>query len=185
MNKTVIFVTLFTSKIYLRSERATVRPRGTPPSASSGLALSVPASIPCDQVSVLIADDDPLVCRLAQNILAQDDYHILTACDGQQALDVAVAHPGPLHLLLSDVTMPGLSGPELCKQIKHERPDVVCVLMSGDLSGPWVDGELPFISKPFTPDVLRRKVRELLQGAERQSTELAKYRPNPDQKYGV
>ena len=147
--------------------------------------MSVSASIACDQVSVLIADDDALVRRLAQTILAQDDYLILTACDGQHALEVAVAHPGPLHLLLSDVKMPGLRGPDLCEQIKRERPDIVCVLMSGDLSGPWVDGELPFISKPFTPDALRRKVRELLQGAERQSTELAKYWSNPDQKYGV
>ena len=147
--------------------------------------MSVPGGISRDQVSVLTADDDPLVCRLAQNILAQDGYHILTACDGQHALDVAGAHHGPLHLLLSDVKMPRLSGPELCQQIKHARPDVVCVLMSGDFSEPWVGGKLPFISKPFKPDALRPKVRELLQRAEQQNSEPAKHLPNPDQKYGL
>ena len=144
--------------------------------------MSVPGSTSPVQVSVLIADDDPLVCRLARNILVQDGYIILTACDGRHALEVAGAYPSPLHLLLSDVNMPRLSGPELCKQIKRERPEVVCVLMSGDFSGPWVDGELPFISKPFTPDALRYKVRELLQRAEQQSPEAPKRPPNQDQK---
>jgi response regulator RpfG family c-di-GMP phosphodiesterase len=78
---------------------------------SSGLAMSVPEFISRDQVSVLIADDDPLVRCLAQNILAQDGYLILTACDGQRALDVLAAHPGPLHLILSDVKMPRLQWP--------------------------------------------------------------------------
>jgi len=84
--------------------------------------MSVPGSISPVQVSVLIADDDPLVCRFARNILVQDGYIILTACDGQHALEIAHAYPSPVHLLLSDVNMPRLGGPELYRQRKRERP---------------------------------------------------------------
>ena len=124
-----------------------------------------------DHVSVLIADDDTQICNLAQAILARDGYFILIARDGQQALEASRDHPGPIHLLLSDVKMPRLSGPELCHQIKLERPETACLLMSGDISGVSMSKELPFISKPFTPDALRRKVRELLQPLEQERSD--------------
>ena len=118
-----------------------------------------------DRITVLIADDDTQIRKLAQAILAPDGYFTLIACDGQQALEASRDHPGPIHLLLSDVKMPRLSGPELCQRIKLERPETPCLLMSGDISGMSMAEELPFISKPFTPDALRRKVRELLQSS--------------------
>ena len=98
------FVTLLTPEIFTAErERSSARLRGKPPSTSLGLAMSVLGFLSHDPVSVLMADDDPLVCRLAQSILAQDGYLILTAFDGHYASDVAGAHPGPLHLLLSFV----------------------------------------------------------------------------------
>jgi PAS domain S-box-containing protein len=115
-----------------------------------------------DPISVLIADDDTQICNLAQAILAREGYFTLIACDGQQALEASRNHPGLLHLLVSDVKMPRLSGPELCQRIKQERPEISCLLMSGDISGVSMEEGLPFISKPFTPDGLRLKVREVL-----------------------
>ena len=118
-----------------------------------------------DHISVLIADDDTQICKLAQAILAREGCFTLIACDGQQALEASRGYPGPIHLLLSDVKMPRLGGPELCRQIKVERPETLCLLMSGDISGVPMAEALPFISKPFSPDALRSKVRELVRPA--------------------
>jgi two-component system, cell cycle sensor histidine kinase and response regulator CckA len=126
-----------------------------------------------DRITVLIADDDTQIRNLAQAILARDGYFTLTARDGQQALEASRDHPGCIHLLLSDVEMPRLTGPELCEQIRQERHEIICVLMSGNVSPASMAEEMPFIEKPFTPDALRCKLRELLQrrvrkdGAER------------------
>ena len=121
-----------------------------------------------DDITVLIADDDTQVCNFAQAVLARDGYFTMIACDGQQALEASRDHPGPIHLLLSDVQMPRLNGPELCKQIRRERHEIICVLMSGNVSAASMAGEMPFIEKPFTPNALRCKLREVLQQRGRQ-----------------
>jgi DNA-binding NtrC family response regulator len=121
-----------------------------------------------DHITVLIADDDKQVCSFAQAVLARDGYFTMIACDGQQALEASRGHPGPIHLLLSDVQMPRLNGPELCQQIRQERGEILCVLMSGNISAVSMAEEMPFIEKPFTPDALRCKVRELLRRPVRQ-----------------
>ena len=121
-----------------------------------------------DHITVLIADDDTQIRNLAQAILARDGYFTLTACDGQQALEASRDQPGSIHLLLSDVQMPRLNGPELCEQIREERHEIICVLMSGNVSAASMAEEMPFIEKPFTPDALRCKLRELLQRRARQ-----------------
>lgn len=74
--------------------------------------MSVPEPL-ASEVTVLVADDDSLVCRLASRVLTDEGYLILVAGDGQQALEASRAHLGPLHLVLSDVKMPRLTGPEL------------------------------------------------------------------------
>jgi two-component system cell cycle sensor histidine kinase/response regulator CckA len=116
-----------------------------------------------DHITVLVADDDTQIRNLAQAILSRDGYFTLIACDGKQALEASRDHPGPIHLLLSDVQMPRLNGPELCEQIRQERQEIICVLMSGNVSAAAMAEEMPFIEKPFTPDALRYKLRELLQ----------------------
>src|ERR1700730_13082528 len=123
-----------------------------------------------DRITVLIADDDTQIRKLAQAILAPDGYFTLIACDGQQALEASRDHPGPIHLLLSDVQMPRLNGPELCEQIRHERHEIICVLMSGNVSAASMAEETPFIKKPFTSEALRCKLRELLQQRGRQDS---------------
>ena len=128
-------------------------------------------------VTVLIADDDTQIRNLAQAILARDGYVTLIACDGQQALEASRDHPGPIHLLLSDVQMPRLNGLELCEQIRQERHEITCVLMSGNVPEASVAEEMPFIEKPFTPDALRCKLRELLQRRGRQESAEPPKRP--------
>ena len=130
-----------------------------------------------DHISVLIADDDTQIRNLAQAILSRDGYFTLIACDGQQALEASRDHSGPIHLLLSDVQMPRLNGPELCEQIRQERHEIICVLMSGNVSAASKAEEISFIKKPFTPDALRCKLRELLQRRGRQDSAESPKRP--------
>jgi PAS domain S-box-containing protein len=125
--------------------------------------LSVPESL-ASEVIVLVADDDPLICRLTSRVLVDEGYLVLTAGDGQQALEASRAHSGPLHLVLSDVKMPRLTGPELCEQVQRERLETIFLLMSGNFAGVPMAGEFPFMAKPFMPAALRSKVRELLHG---------------------
>jgi DNA-binding NtrC family response regulator len=112
---------------------------------------------------VLIADDDAGIRNLVNAILISDGYSTLIACDGRQALEASRNHPGSIHLLLSDMQMPRLNGLQLCEQIRQERHEIICVLMSGNVSGASMTEKMPFIGKPFTADSLRCKLRELLQ----------------------
>lgn len=117
--------------------------------------------------TILIADDAPDVLLLARDILKSKGYTVLTASDGEEALRVAEAHEGPIHALLADVVMPGLNGPELADRLTAARRETKVVFMSGyttevmDQYG-IVRSGAPFVGKPFTPDVLGRKVRDAL-----------------------
>ena len=126
-----------------------------------------------ERIVALIVDDEPLVCHLAAEILRRIGCFTLLAYDGQQALEASRSHPGPIDLLLSDVKMPKLSGPELCHQVKRDRPEIFCLLMSGDISGMNIGEELPFIPKPFTPSALRLKVQELLSSVDSLGLQIA------------
>ena len=117
--------------------------------------------------TVLIADDAPDVLLLARDILKARGYTVLTAADGDAALRLAESYVGPIHALLADVVMPGLTGPELAERLTHTRSETKVVFMSGyttavmDQYGLLHSGA-PFVGKPFTPDLLERKVREAL-----------------------
>jgi two-component system cell cycle sensor histidine kinase/response regulator CckA len=110
-----------------------------------------------EQTVILLAEDDVLVQNVVRIVLESVGYFILTAENGEDALHISRKYPGPIHLLLSDVKMPKLSGVELKKQFQRERPATTVLLMSGETMEQ-VDG--PLLRKPFTPEVLRRKVRE-------------------------
>jgi DNA-binding response OmpR family regulator len=133
-------------------------------------------------MTMLIADDDAQIRNLIKAVLARDGYSLLIACDGQQALETSRNHPGSIHLLLSDVQMPRLNGAELCEQIRQERHEIICVLMSGDVSAASMTEEVPFIEKPFTPNALRCKLRELLQQRGRQDSAEPPKRPTHAEK---
>ena len=117
--------------------------------------------------TILVADDALDVLLLARDILQARGYTVLTANDGEEALRLAEGYAGPIHALLADVVMPGLTGPELADRLRRTRSETKVVFMSGyttevmDQYG-LVRSGAPFIGKPFTPDLLVRKVREAL-----------------------
>ena len=117
--------------------------------------------------TILVADDALDVLFLARDILQARGYTVLTANDGQEALRLAEGYAGPIHALLADVAMPGLTGPELAERLTRTRSETKVVFMSGyttevmDQYG-LVRSGANFIGKPFTPDLLLRKVREAL-----------------------
>jgi two-component system cell cycle sensor histidine kinase/response regulator CckA len=117
--------------------------------------------------TILIADDAPDVLFLARDILKARGYTVLTANDGEEALRLAEGYAGPIHALVADVVMPGLTGTELAERLKGTRRETKVVFMSGyttEVIGQYglLDSSAPFLGKPFTPDLLVRKVREAL-----------------------
>jgi two-component system, cell cycle sensor histidine kinase and response regulator CckA len=113
--------------------------------------------------TVLVVEDQPEVRQLACSILKEFGYSILEASDGEEALRLVEAHAGPLHLLLTDIIMPGISGLELAARLEAMR-SLPTLFMTGypDRVDVGENSEASFIRKPFTPIALVRKVRELL-----------------------
>lgn len=117
--------------------------------------------------TILIADDAPDVLFLARDILEAEGYTVLTAADGEEALRVAAAHPGPIQGLLADVVMPKVTGPELADQLTRSHRETKVVFMSGyttEAVGQFgiMNVGAPFVGKPFTPALLLLKLREAL-----------------------
>ena len=118
---------------------------------------------PPEKRTILLAEDQQAVRHLCFTILTRHGYQVLVANDGNHALEVAEAHPGPIHLLLSDVMMPGLDGPGLAQRILAVRPDTRVVLMSAysEEMLPLLDG-VPFLRKPFRSAALVQAIGEAL-----------------------
>jgi two-component system, cell cycle sensor histidine kinase and response regulator CckA len=117
--------------------------------------------------TILVAEDEDSSRHAIVHLLAEVGYRVLEARDGEAALTVARAHDGPLHLLLSDVVMPAMGGPELAKTLLRERPELHVLYMSGYVDSPIVDHGLldasqRLLAKPFTLDDLLRSVRQVL-----------------------
>jgi CheY-like chemotaxis protein len=116
--------------------------------------------------TVLVVDDDPWVRVLARDVLADDGYRVLEAVDGPDAIRVAAEHPGPIHLLLSDVVMPGMNGCELAAGLVPLLAGIKVMFMSAYDRDFLVRSGLnptgPIITKPFTPEYLCRRVRMAL-----------------------
>ena len=116
--------------------------------------------------TVLVVEDEDEVRALAIEILREHGYTTLAAADGAEALRVAARHPGPLHLLLTDVVMPHLSGWELARQLSSIRPETKVLYMTGyseiAVAHEGVSDAI-VLQKPFTPDILASKVRETIQ----------------------
>ncbi len=117
--------------------------------------------------TILLAEDEEVVRRLAREILTGNGYKVLEAGNGREALLLSEAHRGEIHLLLTDVVMPKMSGRELTERIRPLRQGLRILYMSGYTDdailrhGVLEDG-IPFLQKPFTPEELARKVREVL-----------------------
>jgi two-component system, cell cycle sensor histidine kinase and response regulator CckA len=116
------------------------------------------------QPVILVAEDEVLVRNLVCLLLQREGYQVLAAGDGVEALEVARAHTGTIHMLLTDVVMPRMDGLALAERILHERPGIRVLVVSGKPSreGREQNIQLPFLRKPFIPEDLRNKIREVL-----------------------
>jgi len=132
-----------------------------------GLASSPPPSPSYGKETVLVVEDEEGVRALVRDILEQSGYTVLEASHGAQALETSERHPGPIHLFLTDVVMPEMSGRELVQRLATLRPASKVLFMSGYTANAVVhrgalDSETEFLQKPFTAATLTRKVREIL-----------------------
>jgi two-component system, cell cycle sensor histidine kinase and response regulator CckA len=116
--------------------------------------------------TILVVEDEPALRALVALVLREEGYTVLEAGSGEEALRVADAHAGELHLLLTDVVMPGMPGPALAAELHDRRPGLRTVFVSGYPDR--AEGGAPapedgaFVPKPFSPRVLVRTVRGLL-----------------------
>ena len=121
--------------------------------------------------TVLVVDDEPEVLELATEILRRVGYTVLAATDGANALEVAGRHEGEIHLLVTDMVMPGMSGRDLAERLRALRASLRVLYISGYVQDASARAALAsetsaFVAKPFTPELLTDRVRELLATAE-------------------
>ena len=117
--------------------------------------------------TVLVVDDEEAVRRLASRMLTWGGYQALEARHGREALSTIEQHAGPIHLVLTDIKMPGMNGRELGREIERRWPDTRILYMSGFASevfqGGLLEAGAPFLAKPFTQEDLTGRVRGLLE----------------------
>jgi two-component system cell cycle sensor histidine kinase/response regulator CckA len=151
-----------TFKVYLpRVDDAVEAPRAAAPRTDSR-----------GSETILLVEDDDQVRALTRTILGKHGYHVIEARNAGEALLHAERHPGTIDLLLSDVVMPQMSGPELAKRLASVRPQMKVLCMSGYTDDSIVrhgvlDAHIAYLQKPITPDLLTTRVREVLEGAGR------------------
>lgn len=123
---------------------------------------------PSGSETILLAEDEPAVRAVAARTLRSLGYRVIEAVHGRQALEVARGHGGPLHLLVTDLVMPHLDGPALAAELRCDRPEIRILFTSGyppDVLSGMTRGEVATLSKPYDPEALARRVRQLLDEA--------------------
>jgi len=140
-----------TFKVYL--------PRVDEPVAPA-IARPAPAEPRRGTETVLVAEDAPSVRLVTRQVLERYGYTVLEAPTGDIALRLAAKHHGPIHLLLTDVVMPGLSGRQLAGQLSLLRSEMKVLYVSGYADT--VEPGAAYLQKPFAPEALARRVRDVL-----------------------
>jgi CheY-like chemotaxis protein len=121
--------------------------------------------------TLLLVEDETSVRQASRDFLIRSGYNVLEANDGEEGLRVSHHHRGPIHLMITDVVMPRMSGPQLAERLADERPDMKVLFVSGYaentvLQHGKIDVNTRFLQKPFSLKTLARKVREVLEGSE-------------------
>ncbi len=147
-----------TFKVYLPR----VQEKATPPPVSGG----EPAAGGTE--TLLLVEDEPALRELASEFLRSKGYMVLEAGNRLEALNLCRSHQGPIHVLISDVVLPGGGGPDLAKAALETRPDLCVIYMSGYtdqvVGSELMGGSATFLQKPFSLEVLARQLRSLLGG---------------------
>jgi two-component system cell cycle sensor histidine kinase/response regulator CckA len=117
--------------------------------------------------TILLVEDEPQLRELTQSVLAARGYSVVEAKNPEEAERIAEQYGAKIHLLLTDVIMPGISGRELAKRLSAKSPSMRVLYMSGYTynviaQGGTLERGVAFLQKPFTPRVLVEKVREVL-----------------------
>jgi CheY-like chemotaxis protein len=117
--------------------------------------------------TILLAEDDPTVREFSARVLRDLGYTVLDAGDGKEAILISSKYAGRIHLLVTDVVMPGMSGGDLASRVASIRPGTKVLFISGYTDDTVVrhgvlESEIAFLQKPFAPEALARKVKEVL-----------------------
>ena len=144
-------------------------PRVDAPSDQVGPALESQEPAKRGTETILVVEDEAAVRKLVHRTLEADGYTVLEALDEGDALLICERHPGTIHLLLTDVIMPTITGPEVYRRVAELRPDIHVLFMSGYTDHAVLHDEAAhirtaFIQKPFKPKVLLMEVRRVLDG---------------------
>jgi len=123
--------------------------------------------VPTGNETILVVEDDEEVRKLAVRILEKQGYRVFMAKQGNDALSLCEKHDEPIHLIVTDVVMPGMSGRKLAERLKETHPEMKVLYMSGYTDNAIVhhgvlEPGIQFLQKPFTVESLSRKVREVL-----------------------
>jgi signal transduction histidine kinase/CheY-like chemotaxis protein len=147
-----------TFTIYLPRTRDAVRP---------SVDRLPETAVPTGSETLLVVEDDADVRDMVRHTLQGQGYTLLEAGNGQQALEIAASHPGPIHLLLTDIVMPIMNGTSLAGQLAQNRPDIRTLFMSGYPGATiarhgLLGADVNLLQKPLSPKDLARRVRHTL-----------------------
>jgi CheY-like chemotaxis protein len=128
---------------------------------------STGSAMPRGNETVLVVEDEKPVQKMVRGILTRLGYSVLEAGEGQEALELCGSHTAPIHLMVTDVVMPGMAGPDLARAVKILRPETKIVFMSGYTENSMLQHELiepdaNFLQKPFTPEEFAQRIRDVL-----------------------
>lgn len=155
---------------------------GSAPGKGTVFKVYLPQAAPCPEAgnpggfpvgsfkgtaTILVVDDDIHIRDVSRRMLNQAGFTVLEAGNGGEALDICRKHAGPIHLILTDVVMPGMSSPELAEQLSALWPEFKVIFMSGYtdhvvLKAGMTEMAGTFIQKPFSPAALLQTIKKAL-----------------------